>query len=1100
MESFGIPDPAATTSALAGVVTANNSAMRSVALDATAPLGTAVSQNDALLGQVASTVNRSLAARVSGNANQINTVGNALAGNLAGTVGSNQAQLNSASLPAIVHSTPTSCKVWVNDRAQEATFACSDLDLSSHGFRQPTSQTYPDVQSALNAAVATGYRVVSLPEAAAVVYSTTPASLPQKPAGAILGSSGLSATSNPVGVQPIPVVPAVPVSPVVPAPLPALPSGEGYYCLTVSANPDLGTATITRTLTNITAWWKDDNHFGLEAEPAGTNAAGIALDILWVTANGVRQSRLPGLYLHLFALPAGIVAISPGACSSTVPLPPSPAAPPAPSPPGSFTPIWEQPPPPEDEIPTGPVTIGVLGCEFPTYKGAGKVGSELWCRNAEELLGHVQAIGKQLKRFFLGLVSDSSDKPDGFIVSVFKDYIGSKVLGYEAVKQLPAIFNAVATDRIKAIWECMQATVNSLSVCNAEASVAIALVRGVLGLLKHARGGWDAFVWITLDFALTLPELEQYLEYLGRMTCPVEIPAVPDAIECWLRNTVPEPQFRCWMLMRGCDPEVWIPVLSARREQLMPEETIELARRHNLPVAAQGDLLRQLGWLDPQERANKVELYDELPTIADHLHWLQRNVFDVDYVRDYHLEDGFAEKFWPEFGPDLRAQGMLERYAKKHYAAHWILPAPGQLQEFVYRLRPGKDGVANPFSIADYERMLTEQDVAPYFRPRFAEIIHKLPALTYAREQYFQFLWTDEQLKSYHQDLGYSPDDSDRFVAIDKIQRARRRAGAGHGWTPGAIAKAYAAGFVDDKAVTAQMDALGYTAGESNLLMKRAKSDLDYQVFTRARSRVMSGTVQHIRKALRIGVIDQPGASAALVNLGWDKTRADAIASLESAMADTDRTAKVVNRLRSAFHAGEIDANYAQQALGQIGIVPGAIQSYLTSWAVEQTPNRKRRTASQIVADVSTGLLTTADALARLANLGYGAADQMLYLADAQAAVRKVAAKNLAQQQKQSKQSAAATQKLINDNLRLQKSLRNRLNRLAPPSKLKKFAIQGTMNESTYRARMAALGFDPVDINRYWLEIISDKKYTPASSVNVGPGEPGVTGGPIPPI
>jgi hypothetical protein len=79
-------------------------------------------------------------------------------------------------------------------------------------------------------------------------------------------------------------------------------------------------------------------------------------------------------------------------------------------------------------------------------------------------------------------------------------------------------------------------------------------------------------------------------------------------------------------------------VLRARREKLTPEESIEWDRRNDVPEEDDAGPAPAAWGCLTWPNARRLDLYDELPTIQDHLHWLQRNVFDDAYVNDYNLD------------------------------------------------------------------------------------------------------------------------------------------------------------------------------------------------------------------------------------------------------------------------------------------------------------------------------------------------------------------------------------------------------------------------------------------------------------------------------
>jgi hypothetical protein len=152
------------------------------------------------------------------------------------------------------------------------------------------------------------------------------------------------------------------------------------------------------------------------------------------------------------------------------------------------------------------------------------------------------------------------------------------------------------------------------------------------------------------------------------------------------------------------------------------------------------------------------------------------------------------------------------------------------------------------------------------------------------------------------------------------------------------------------------------------------------------------------------------------------------------------------------------------------------------------TPNRKRRSAAQIVNDLSLGEISRAEALLRLTNLGYEDADKRLFLADAQ---RKVIAREqqvLAAEQRTERLHAAAVEKAQRQAAAQAKEQLQYLMRISPVDKMQKWAKLGLLGRDKFYERLRTYGFDDPDIERYYEEACSAKN---ASCVDVSPILPG---------
>lgn len=616
---------------------------------------------------------------------------------------------------------------------------------------------------------------------------------------------------------------------------------------------------------------------------------------------------------------------------------------------------------------------------------------------------------------------------------------------------------------LKCVWDIYQ---QFTSRCSPGTLAGLSIVQAVLRSLHNLNAGIDPIVFAVARIDITLGKLETMVDYLINYVCPIEAPAAHEATEAWLRNVITVDQRNCVWRVHGLDPAVYEQYAQARGERLGMREAVQFARRNDETQLGQLEALRKIGFVDHEIAQAALTLYDELPTISDHLHWLQRNVFDTDYVEHYGLMQGFAEKFWPTFGHDLNALGMKEEYARLHYAAHWVQPSPEQMKEFVYRLRPGVTDVDTEFTLEDYERILVEQDYAPVARKWFVETAYKVPAMSYLRDMYRAHILSDEQMLGYHQDLGYTVDDSHRFVDIDRQMRSRIRATQMHGWNPAAIAKAYSVDQLSDEQLEQRMLALSATPQEIVDIRERSKADLQYTVVSRARSRLLSTTVTQVRDSLRIGLMSEDQATAALSAIGWPERAAKGIAALESTAARVSRVKHAISHLRSAYLRGEVDEGFAREQLALLAIQPEAIDDYLAAWALERTPNRRRRTASQISKDVAEGLLTTDEGRARLLNLGYEDADTLLYLEDAARQTITTAAAMSAAETLAGRHQTAALAKVAGNAVGLSKRVVGTLQRQEPPTKLLNWMCLGIITPAYVTQRLRLYGWDDLSIEK----------------------------------
>jgi hypothetical protein len=695
-------------------------------------------------------------------------------------------------------------------------------------------------------------------------------------------------------------------------------------------------------------------------------------------------------------------------------------------------------------------------------------GSQAWCDGFEDTRQLFISIGRAVVQWAVG------DGANDLLTQVNTPAIQS---GQSSTSGVGAVGGAllgltpgVPGDVVRRTIQCWAQALNATGLCEVDGIVALAALKALLGLLGQVRVGWDLIVWFTVDLHLPVHMFDEVIDQFLASMCPAEIPSVPEAVECLLLGTAPESQVRCWMLMRGASLDVWAPVVRARRERLTPEESIEWDRRNDVPEEDTLEGLRRLGMYDISDRRARLDLYDELPTIQDHLHWLQRNVFDDAYVHDYNLMDGFDDRFWTKFGHDLRAQGLKKEYAALHYAAHWIQPAPGQLAEMLQRLRPGRVSPDVQFTETDYLRLLAEQDVAPYFRARMRAVAYAPFGLRFLRQIYDTGGISDQELGERLQDLGYSPADAHVLALSEGIRRAKTRATQARGWTiPRAVAGVRSGLLTPDEGF-ARVEGQGWTRKEWDDALGAADVDARGKVQLHAEAAAQKAALTAVLGCYADGVCDRAQAESALVAQGWTRE----LAAVRLDALDLEARRKLVREgvgaIRSAYRAGRLSAGDALVQLQQLGLQPGRAAAQVSVWEARQTDHRKLLTGAQITKAVEHGLLSMQEARARLATLGYADPDALLLLREADLSIHQAAAKALASADKQRAAQIRAQEKAVKEAQQIKDKAQAKLKRLTPIARLTKWLARGIASEGYVRDRMSAMGYPDDVINEYIAE------------------------------
>lgn len=772
--------------------------------------------------------------------------------------------------------------------------------------------------------------------------------------------------------------------------------------------------------------------------------------------------------------------------TSPLPIPTSPGCPPPPACPAATTPVTPS---------SGcAITLPELTCAVAPDGKLPPVGSEQWCACLQSVIDWLAGIGDQFASFLDNVAgNDTQGGTLGAMAQVFNKQFGSLSPFFDIANLQTIISNS--DNDIQCAYSSVVQLAEQLGDKVGGPLLGLSLARTLLGILKRLRFGWDIAVWITLDIDIEIRPLSTLLDYCEHYVFPWELPAVGDSIECYLKQTAPVEQIKCWMSCQGANFDIFYPVIDARRERLSVEEWIQYQRRIGEDDPSIANTLPSYGFIRDEDIAGQMEMSYELPSISDHLHWLQRNVFDDAYVQQYSLLEGFDTKFWPKFGDQLHALGMREEYAQLHYAAHWVIPSVGQLEEMMFRLRPGRVDPSIQFTKDDLINLLAEQDVAPWYRPRLSAIAFRTIPLRQLNQAAQSGAFDHTEMVARYQDIGYSAADAETLATSTEHLAARQLASASHGYTAalvselaqyGQISKADANAYLNPQGFdAAKVDQLFTASADRRILAERKKHD--------------EGTVNDYAKlalaAYEDGSATSDGARSALLDAGYSARAADLAiqtADLRVRKATIDAAAASVHK---AFRYGAVDAVGATTALLAAGITQTMAGVYVQRWQLEMSVPRLSASSAAVLRWAKKGIMSVANARIRLVNLGWSPGDADLNLAEIEQAIRQAQqlaaqkrAKALAQAQKAAQSAIKAAQK--------------ESCRVYSAGKMIRWYALRIIDDATFTARLTQCGYDAVAITGLLREAevaraakdVSAAKKGSAGVEYTGPGA--VAGGP----
>jgi len=139
-------------------------------------------------------------------------------------------------------------------------------------------------------------------------------------------------------------------------------------------------------------------------------------------------------------------------------------------------------------------------------------------------------------------------------------------------------------------------------------------------------------------------------------------------------------------------------------------------------------------------------------------------------------------------------------------------------------------------------------------------------------------------------------------------------------------------------------------------------------------------TEAQIATMFEAGAISKADAEQRLEHLGYAAGEVDFILSIYDERRHLTMIQGAINQVRKVFLARRIDDTTASNLLDKLGVDPGARDTYITVWQVEQASELRELTAPQIGAMLKKGLFTDDQAVTRWEEMGYSADDAALLL------------------------------------------------------------------------------------------------------------------------
>lgn len=431
--------------------------------------------------------------------------------------------------------------------------------------------------------------------------------------------------------------------------------------------------------------------------------------------------------------------------------------------------------------------------------------------------------------------------------------------------------------------------------------------------------------WLTKGVNLTGVDGEYFLtplKYEFQFMNPVYLPTQTGIDVLYLGDRISIEDHECYTKALGNLPHLHRMTMEEGRSRLRDEEWIDLFMRGKVDDDRLFREMRKLGWLDRSEAARKLSLREQLPPFTDIIRMMVRDTEDPAAVRAGELDTDFQLKFVGQLKEWAQAQGISEPLAQRYWRAHWEYPSPTQLYEMLHRLRPGEvpDNLAvTPLQVRD---ALKIDDKAPAWLDRLVAISYHPLTRTDAKRAYQLGVITKEELTRTYEDNGYSRTNAETLARFTEVEGRRWLAGQIGVWTLNKVGAAYKEGTIS-----------------AAVALDKARQFLP----------------------------DLVTAQQFLIDVDDSRTSERKLACLKA--------------LKRRYMVGEFDFVSLQGEMLKIIDDVSAAASHATAWECQRSSRRKEVPARSLCRWLAQGIITQAQYLTRLGNLGYTQDDAVRMLA-----------------------------------------------------------------------------------------------------------------------
>lgn len=273
------------------------------------------------------------------------------------------------------------------------------------------------------------------------------------------------------------------------------------------------------------------------------------------------------------------------------------------------------------------------------------------------------------------------------------------------------------------------------------------LFRIVMGFLEQ---------WISSDIGY----LKQPAIYGSQEKLPFKFPSEIQAMNAFISGEIDADTWGLWTRMNGFCVEPMSKLLNFHRTKFNPAQLLDLLRREVISEDRYKAEFKQWGYMGDGDPKDYETINQFIPPIQDLIHFMVRDVFDVQKRDIYAPNDDFNAK-WSAKAKDFgHYQGINSEVAELYWRAHWVIPPTGALYDFYHRQRVRQIPGEPQFTYARLEEALRINDNNPKFIPYMIQASQHLLTRVDVRRAYRLGILNEQDVEDNYLMRGYAPQDA----------------------------------------------------------------------------------------------------------------------------------------------------------------------------------------------------------------------------------------------------------------------------------------------------------------------------------------------------